>query len=97
MGSDGKWKFFEIVLSYASKPAIVGAAKNTMIMISRFHKETPRICRQTCPERMARSVAGCPLMTCLSGGSVAKAKAANVSMMRLTHKSWTADKGDSKK
>ena len=97
MGSVGKAKFFEIVLSYASKPAIVGAAKNTISMISRFHTDRPRICRQTCPERMLWSLAGGPLMTCLSGGSVAKAKAANVSMMRLTHKSWTADKGDSKK
>jgi len=51
---------------------------------------------QIAPVRIAESAFhGFPLITDFNGVSVARAKAANVSMIRLIHKSCTAENGDS--
>lgn len=44
---------------------------------------------------LASALKGSPAVTDLIGGSVDKAMAANVSMIKLIHKSWTALNGDS--
>lgn len=67
-------------------------------MMMTFQKEIPRICLQTVPERIeALLLKGFPCKTVASGGSVERAIAAKVSMIKLIHKSWTAESGDSPK
>lgn len=63
--------------------------KKIRIPITRvFQAEIPMICLQTVGERTDEpSTNGAPWITEGSGGSVAKAKAAKVSMIKLTHKS----------
>lgn len=57
----------------------------------------PKIYLQMVGSRIAWLWDGSPLMTVGSGGSVAKAKAAKVSIIKLIHKSWTPESGDSTK
>jgi len=61
-----------------------------------FHVETPMICLQTNLVMTGLfSLYGIPLVTESRGGSVARARAANVSIIKLTQRSWTAERGDS--
>lgn len=67
-------------------------------MMITFQRDTPRICLQTVPERIAALLLnGFPCKTEASGGSVESAIAAKVSMIKLIHKSYTAERGDSPK
>ena len=61
-----------------------------------FQKEIPRICLHMAGVRtFVSSLYGPPSIISSGGGSVPRAIAAKVSMMRLIHKSCTADSGDS--
>jgi len=61
-----------------------------------FQRETPNICLHTVAERTdAFCLNGLPLITDGRGGSVAKARAANVSMIKLIQSSCTGESGDS--
>lgn len=58
--------------------------------------EMPSTYRQIVGVRTALScLKGSPFSTESSGGSVAKANAAKVSMIRLIQRSWAAERGDS--
>jgi len=88
------------VLQAASAPAIYLTSAimltNLNEIIITFHNEIPRICLQTEAERMAAfPLNGYPSVTESTGGSVDKAIAANVSMIKLIQRSWTGLKGDS--
>jgi len=61
-----------------------------------FQKVIPRICLQiTGVSTLSSAWKGGPLKTESRGSSVARAKAANVSMIKLTHNNYTAEIGDS--
>jgi hypothetical protein len=60
-----------------------------------FQIEIPMICLQTVGVRIYLLSLLSYLITELSGGSVANAKAAKVSMIKLIHKSYTPENGDS--
>jgi len=63
-----------------------------------FQREIPKICLQTVAERIeAFCLNGLPLITDGSGGSVDRAKAAKVSMIKLIQRSCTGESGDSAK
>lgn len=67
-------------------------------IIVTFHNETPKIYLQIAAVMMLVSgFHGLPQITFLLGGSVARAKAAKVSIIRFNHKSYTADNGDSER
>ena len=70
------------------KPAINGPKMISKTMTIVFQIETPTICLQITGVRsFASALNGGPWMTDGSGGSVERAKAANVSMIKLIHKS----------
>ena len=68
----------------------------TKIITKTFQMDIPRTCLEMTGVRTGlSSLNGSPARTESSGGSVARAKAAKVSMIRLIHRSCTADRGDS--
>jgi hypothetical protein len=73
------------------------APKTIRIPITRvFQRETPIICLQTVAERSeAFFLNGLPLITDGSGGSVDRASAAKVSIIKLIQSSCTGEIGDS--
>lgn len=66
-------------------------------IIKKFHSETPKICLQTAAVNKEVFDDGGDLRIFSSGGSVDRAIAAKVSMIKLIQRSWTALKGDSLK
>lgn len=84
----------ETDLSYSGSPAAILPKNITKTIMTTLKRDTPKICLQTVGERMATlSVYGGPSMTDLRGGSVARARAAKMSMIKLIHKSWTEVNG----
>jgi len=66
-------------------------------IIKKFQSETPKICLQTAAVNKEVFDDGGDLRIFSSGGSVDRAIAAKVSMIKLIQRSWTAFKGDSAK
>ena len=70
------------------RPCVDGPNIIRITMMRKFHADTPKICLQIAGVRMLVSALnGGPVIQDLIGGSVEKAKAANVSMIKLIHKS----------
>lgn len=80
--------FAKAVLTPAMYFSLATIATNYPVIIITFHTEIPRICLQTEAESTAAlPLKGNPSQTELTGGSVDKAIAANVSIIKLIHKS----------
>lgn len=78
--------------------AIMLPKKMIIVMMIMFKIEIPRICLQTWLLRIFIPPSfGLPLMMDLSGGSVARARAAKVSIIKLIHNKPTGEIGDSAK
>jgi hypothetical protein len=77
-------------------PAIILPKSISITMTPKFQIDTPMICLHTLPDRRAWLLPkGGPVRTEARGGSVERAIAANVSIIKLIHKSYTAESGDS--
>jgi len=88
----------ELVVNLYSNPPINGPKIIMNNITHVFQKVIPRIYLQIVGVKIFVSdLNGSPLRTESSGGSVASANAAKVSMIKLIQRSYTAERGDSAK